>query len=178
MLLHNLRAVVDSKDDIGDARGGEGLDLVLDHGLVGELDERLGEGEGLALRSAWVLLFAQCLAAGGTGDGLLLKAARQAGKGQRGHTRGRRRVPKPPTRIIAIARVSMLHHGPVQRPAGALAAQGGRRQARLTLHLGGVWGLWLCVNRLWFGEEQKGRGDCFPLRCARETSECTNGEKA
>ena len=47
VLLHNLWAVVDSEDDVGDTGGGEGLNLVEDHALVAELDEGLGEGEGL-----------------------------------------------------------------------------------------------------------------------------------
>lgn len=45
--LHHLRPVVDGQDDIRDADGGEGLDLVQDHGPVAELDEGLGEGKGL-----------------------------------------------------------------------------------------------------------------------------------
>lgn len=46
-LLHDLGAVVDGEDDVCDAGGDEGLDLVDYHGLVAELDEGLGEGEGL-----------------------------------------------------------------------------------------------------------------------------------
>lgn len=46
-LLHNFRSVVDGEDNVGDTRGDKGLDLVQDHGLVAELDERLGEREGL-----------------------------------------------------------------------------------------------------------------------------------
>jgi hypothetical protein len=49
VLGHDLRAVIDGEHDVGDAGFGEGGDLVLDHGLVGELDERLGQGEGLLL---------------------------------------------------------------------------------------------------------------------------------
>lgn len=49
-LLHNLRAVVDGQDNVGDARSDESLDLVDNHGLVAELDERLGEGKGLSVR--------------------------------------------------------------------------------------------------------------------------------
>ena len=37
-LGHDLRAVVDREDNICDASIGKGLDLVLDHGLVRELD--------------------------------------------------------------------------------------------------------------------------------------------
>ena len=48
-LGHDLRAVVDSEDNIGDAGRSESLNLVLDHGLVGELDKRLGVCEGLRL---------------------------------------------------------------------------------------------------------------------------------
>lgn len=47
VLLHDLRAVVDSEDDIGDAGSGQGLDLVQDHGLVAEFDQRLGQGQSL-----------------------------------------------------------------------------------------------------------------------------------
>jgi hypothetical protein len=46
-LGHDLGAVVDREDDVGDAGRSESLDLVLDHGLVGELDERLGQRERL-----------------------------------------------------------------------------------------------------------------------------------
>jgi hypothetical protein len=55
-LGHDFRAVVDSKDDICDTSIGKGLDLVLNHRLVRELDERLGVGEGL--QWALVLPFA------------------------------------------------------------------------------------------------------------------------
>ena len=48
-LGHDLRAVVDREDNICDASIGKGLDLVLDHGLVGELNKRLGVCEGLRL---------------------------------------------------------------------------------------------------------------------------------
>jgi hypothetical protein len=47
VLGHDLRAVIDGEHDVGDAGVGERGDLVLDHGLVGELDERLGQREGL-----------------------------------------------------------------------------------------------------------------------------------
>lgn len=77
MLLHDLWPVVDGEDNVGDAGIDEGLDLVDDHGLVTELDEGLGEGEGL--RSVSVM------------------GCEGAVSCQR--TRGRRRVPKPPTRM-------------------------------------------------------------------------------
>jgi hypothetical protein len=48
-LGHDFRAVVDSEDDICDAGSGKSLDLVLDHGLVRELDQRLGVRERLQL---------------------------------------------------------------------------------------------------------------------------------
>lgn len=48
--FHNLWAVVDSKHNVGDTSVGKGLNLVLDHGLVGEFDEGLGEGQGLESR--------------------------------------------------------------------------------------------------------------------------------
>lgn len=46
--LHDLGPVVDGQDDIGDASIGESGDLVLNDGLVGELDQRLGQSEGLS----------------------------------------------------------------------------------------------------------------------------------
>ena len=51
-LGHDLRAVVDSEDNIGDTSSSKSFNLVLDHGLVGELDEWLGVGEGLQSRLA------------------------------------------------------------------------------------------------------------------------------
>lgn len=47
-LGHDLRAVVDSEHDIGNTSSGKSLDLVLDHGLVGELNKRLGVCESLS----------------------------------------------------------------------------------------------------------------------------------
>jgi hypothetical protein len=49
MLGHDLRTVIDGEHNVGDARIGEGGDLVLDHGLVGKLDEWLGQREGLGV---------------------------------------------------------------------------------------------------------------------------------
>lgn len=43
---HDLWSVVDSEDDVLDTRLDKSLDLVQDHGLVAELDERLGPREG------------------------------------------------------------------------------------------------------------------------------------
>ena len=54
-LGHDLWAVVDSEDNICDTGSGKSLDLVLDHGLVGELNKRLWEGEGLQLASVRLL---------------------------------------------------------------------------------------------------------------------------
>ena len=48
-LGHDLWAVVDREHNVGNASVGQCLDLMLDHGLVGELNERLGVGEGLQL---------------------------------------------------------------------------------------------------------------------------------
>jgi hypothetical protein len=48
-LGHDLRAVVDREDNICDAGGRKSLDLMLDHGLVGKLDERLGVRERLRM---------------------------------------------------------------------------------------------------------------------------------
>jgi hypothetical protein len=48
-LGHDLWAVVDSKDDICNTRSSQCLDLVLDHRLVRELDERLWVCECLQL---------------------------------------------------------------------------------------------------------------------------------
>lgn len=93
-LGHDLRAVVNSKDNIGDTSGSKGLNLVLDHGLVGELDERLGVGEGLQLG---VSIAARCFCQRG---------ARKGRGGAERHTKGLRRVPNPPTRMMAASRVS------------------------------------------------------------------------
>lgn len=47
MSLHNLGTVVDGQHHISDTSLGKSLNLVLDHGFVGELDEGLGKSEGL-----------------------------------------------------------------------------------------------------------------------------------
>jgi hypothetical protein len=58
---HDLWPVVDCEHDIRDTGCGESLDLMLDHGSVGELDERLGEGEGLSLvRRSFVSTVERC----------------------------------------------------------------------------------------------------------------------
>lgn len=49
-LLHDLGAVVDGQDNVGDAGSDESLDLVDNHGLVSKLDKRLGKGKGLSAR--------------------------------------------------------------------------------------------------------------------------------
>lgn len=77
VLLHDLGAVVDSEDNIGDASSSKGLDLVLNHGLVRELDQGLGEGEGLRIginRSVKCSISAEGIAAAGR-NLLLLYAA-------------------------------------------------------------------------------------------------------
>lgn len=43
---HDLRAVVDGEDNVGDTGSSKSSDLVLNHGLVGKLDQRFGESEG------------------------------------------------------------------------------------------------------------------------------------
>jgi hypothetical protein len=43
---HNLGAVVDGEDNVGDTSSSKGGDLVLNHGLVAKLDQRFGESEG------------------------------------------------------------------------------------------------------------------------------------
>lgn len=78
---HDLGAVVDGKNNVGDTSSGESGDLVLNHGLVGKLDQRFGEGEGLVAESVWAVA-------------VMLNGAER-------RTRGRRRVPKPPTRMRA-----------------------------------------------------------------------------
>lgn len=82
---HDLGSVVDGEDNVCDTGSCESLDLVLDHGLVAEFDERLGEGEGLAHR---------------------LAAGTVCARRHEEHTNGRRRVPKPPTRMRAGKHVS------------------------------------------------------------------------
>jgi hypothetical protein len=44
---HNLGAVVDGEDNVGDTSSGEGGNLVLNHGLVAKLDQRFGKSERL-----------------------------------------------------------------------------------------------------------------------------------
>jgi len=44
---HDLGSVVDRKDNVCHTCMGKCLDLVLDHGLVAELDKRFGESESL-----------------------------------------------------------------------------------------------------------------------------------
>ena len=44
---HDLGSVVDGEDNVCDACSSQRLDLVQDHRLVAELDERLGQREGL-----------------------------------------------------------------------------------------------------------------------------------
>lgn len=46
-LGHDLRAVVDCEHDVRYAGSSKSFDLVLDHGLIGELDQRLRVCEGL-----------------------------------------------------------------------------------------------------------------------------------
>jgi hypothetical protein len=87
-LSHDLWAVVDGEDDISDTRSGQCLDLVLNHGLVRELHERLRVGERLRLAS--VVPF----------------SVKRVVGGER-HTKGRRRVPNPPTRMMAALHVSL-----------------------------------------------------------------------
>lgn len=50
-LRHDLGPVVDGEHNVRDTGLGEGLDLVLDHGLVSELDQRLRESESLVIVS-------------------------------------------------------------------------------------------------------------------------------
>lgn len=48
-LGHDLRPVVDGEHDVSDTSISQCLDLMLNHGLVRKLNERLGVGEGLQL---------------------------------------------------------------------------------------------------------------------------------
>lgn len=43
---HDIRLVVDRKDDLRDASLGQGFDLVTDDGLVAEVNARLGKSQG------------------------------------------------------------------------------------------------------------------------------------
>jgi hypothetical protein len=95
---------------------------MLDHGLVGELNKRLGVCERLGSLVWW---FARKSIAG--------HASRPGAR--EGHTSGRRRVPKPPTRMMATWRVSELC--PVQ-PLSAC-----------TFHVGGGVGVLCGVGRRW-----------------------------
>ena len=46
-VYHDLGSVVDGENNVGDACGGECLDLMQDHRAVSKLDQGLGEREGL-----------------------------------------------------------------------------------------------------------------------------------
>ena len=46
-LSHDLWSVVDGEDNVRDTCSSQRLDLVQNHGLVAELDERLGQRERL-----------------------------------------------------------------------------------------------------------------------------------
>lgn len=92
-VLHDLGPVVDGQDDVLYPDSSESLYLVQDHGLVCELDQRFWQGEGLqeahvscCVRLGYVTHWADLL----------------GGHGKDGRTKGRRRVPKPPTRIRAV----------------------------------------------------------------------------
>jgi hypothetical protein len=55
--FHDLRPVVDGKNDVRNTDISKSGDLVLNDGLVGELDKGLGKGEGLAggeCRLVWI----------------------------------------------------------------------------------------------------------------------------
>ena len=66
---------------------------MLDHGLVCKLNERLGVREGMQSRVS------TAIASG---------AAGLAGERRRRHTRGLRRVPNPPTRMMATMAVRCM----------------------------------------------------------------------
>ena len=90
VLLHNLGAVVHGQDDVRNTSFRERLDLMQDHALVAKLHQGLGEGE---------CLFKMLLVShdGHRRRGFALRVSSCGGE----RTRGRRRVPKPPTRIKA-----------------------------------------------------------------------------
>ena len=54
-LCHNLRSVVDSEHNVGHTSSGKSLNLMENHGLVSELDQRLRESKGLVIVS-WCAL--------------------------------------------------------------------------------------------------------------------------
>lgn len=45
--LHDLGTIVHSQDNVGDTSISQSLNLMLDHGLVGKLDQRLGKSKSL-----------------------------------------------------------------------------------------------------------------------------------
>ena len=51
VLLHDLGTVVHRENDIRDTSGSEGLNLVENHTLVTELDQRFGQSKGLIMLS-------------------------------------------------------------------------------------------------------------------------------
>lgn len=81
-LFHDLGSVVYSEDDVLDTSGDESVDLMDNHGLVAEFNKRLGQRQSL-LSKSW----SATSCASEKGDNWLQR------------TRGRRRVPKPPTRM-------------------------------------------------------------------------------
>ena len=95
VLLHNLGAVVDREDDVSDTGSSKGLDLVKDHALVSELNERLWEGKGLMVCQRVVHCSRHSIVA----PHIESRSRQCPGAGR---TSGRRRVPKPPTRMRAM----------------------------------------------------------------------------
>lgn len=94
MLFHNLRTIIDRQNDVCHTRSCQSFNLVENHRLVAKFNQWLWEGESLLLISHLGLMYADL--------GSFEDAAVRANlKGMR-RTSGRRRVPKPPTRIIAV----------------------------------------------------------------------------
>jgi len=87
---HDLRPVVDRKDDVCYTCLGKCFDLMLNHRLVAKFDKRLWKGESLI--EVNVGFMALCAPS----------QQRGSRRKDRYRTRGRRRVPNPPTRMRAV----------------------------------------------------------------------------
>lgn len=99
MLFHNLRTIIDRQNDVCHTGSCQSFNLVENHRLIAKFNQWLRESESLLLISHLGLLYAGL-------ESFENAACRVDSRGMR-RTRGRRRVPKPPTRIIAVRQISL-----------------------------------------------------------------------
>lgn len=95
---HDVRSVVDRKHNIRNSGSSQALDLMQDHRPVRKLDQWFRKSEGLYIveLSLGIQERTDCI---NWGRMVLAVGAPWVARWER--TRGRRRVPKPPTRIRA-----------------------------------------------------------------------------